>query len=119
MPVNKTGAAHAGLIEWLIQRLTAVYMAAFIVLVALLAGGRLHGFAQWSAWFDSSLVRWGWMLFYIAALWHSWIGLRSIFLDYVKPFWLRLGLTLVAAILLTIHAMWVIDILYLRHGGVV
>lgn len=116
--ISKTGAAHSGLIEWLVQRLTAVYMVLFLVFLLFTLKSGLHGgYAQWSSWFAGGLVRWGWMLFYVSALWHSWIGLRSVFLDYIKPFWLRLTLTLVTAVALIVHGLWVVDILYIRGAG--
>ena len=114
--INKTGAAHAGLIEWLIQRLTAVYLAVFLVYV-LLKIGDIDSYQQWRDWFSGDLARRGWMLFYLAVLWHAWIGLRSVFLDYVKPFWLRLGLTLGSAVGLLLMALWAVDILYIRAAG--
>jgi len=114
--IHKTGASHAGLIEWLVQRLTAVYMTVFVV-YALIASSGIDGYPQWRAWFANGIVRWSWMLFYLAVLWHGWIGLRSVFLDYIKPFWLRLGLTLVSAVALSLLALWAIDILYIRVAG--
>lgn len=116
--ISKTGAAHSGLIEWLMQRLTAAYMILFLIFLLFTVKTALNGgYEHWSRWFDGSLVRWGWMLFYISALWHSWIGLRSVFLDYIKPFWLRLTLTLAIAVALLVHWMWVVDILYIRSAG--
>lgn len=117
--VNKTGAAHAGLIEWLIQRLTAVYMALFLIFLFTQVSADFYTtYEQWAQWFNGSMVRWAWMIFYISVLWHSWIGLRSVFLDYIKPFWLRLTLTLVTAMVLFVHAMWLVDILYIRTAGI-
>jgi succinate dehydrogenase / fumarate reductase membrane anchor subunit len=114
---NRTGAAHAGLIEWLIQRLTAVYMILFVVVFVFVIGNHVSGFTEWSGWFAKPVVRWAWMLFYISALWHGWIGLRSIFLDYIKPFWLRLTLTLGSALLLFVQAMWATGILFNLGGA--
>jgi len=116
--INRTGAAHSGLVEWLAQRITAVYMALFLVFCLFsINAGPNTGFEQWSDWFNANPVRWGWMLFYVSALWHSWIGLRSVFLDYIKPFWLRLTLTLTTAVALFVHGMWVVDILYISSPG--
>lgn len=114
---NRTGAAHAGLIEWLIQRLTAVYMVAFVLVAIFVVGDHANNFARWTAWFANPVVRWAWMLFFLSALWHSWIGLRSIFLDYIKPFWLRLSLTLGVALVLFVQAMWAAGILFNLGGG--
>jgi succinate dehydrogenase / fumarate reductase membrane anchor subunit len=114
---SRSGAAHAGLIEWLIQRLTAVYMVLFVVVLAFTIGDHAASFTAWTTWFAKPVVRWAWMLFYISALWHSWIGLRSIFLDYIKPFWLRLSLTLGTALLLFVLVMWAAGILFDLGGA--
>jgi len=114
---NRTGAAHAGLIEWLIQRLTAVYMILFVLVVVFVVGKHVSSFSEWADWFTKPVVRWAWMLFFLSALWHGWIGLRSIFLDYIKPFWLRLSLTLGTALLLFVQAMWAAGILFNLGGA--
>jgi len=109
---HRTGAAHAGLIEWLVQRLTAVYLLIFVVIVLFVVGKHAENYGAWTAWFEQPVVRWGWMLFFISALWHGWIGLRSIFLDYIHPFWLRLGLTVAAALILFVQFIWAAEILF-------
>ena len=110
--MRRSGSARSGLGEWLVQRLTALYMAGFGVLavIFLLAFPR-PDYLQWQIWLAGSGVRIALVLFFLSALVHAWIGLRSVYMDYLKPAWLRLsvmGLTLLA---LLAQAVWVGDIL--------
>lgn len=117
-PLQKSGASHSGVIEWLAQRLSAVYLAGFTVFVlARFMLAPITEAAAWREWMTDSLVRAGWALFYISILAHGWIGMRSVFLDYIKPFWLRLVLTLGLGIGMTVVALWALEILYLRGGA--
>lgn len=103
--------------EWLLQRLSAIYLGLFVVYLLLkLNSGVFADFAKWREWFDQESVRWAWMLFYASLLLHAWIGIRSVFLDYIKPFVLRLVLTFGSALLLIFCALWFVEILYYRSG---
>ncbi len=110
--MRRSGSARSGLGEWLLQRLTAVYMAGFgvLALISLLVSPR-PDYVHWQAWLSGSGVRILLTLFFISALLHAWIGLRSVYMDYLKPTWLRasaLSLTLLA---LLAQAVWVGNIL--------
>ena len=68
-------------------------------------------YAHWQAWLAGGGVRIALALFFFSALAHAWIGVRSVYTDYLKPAWLRftvLGLTLVA---LLAQGVWVGEIL--------
>jgi succinate dehydrogenase / fumarate reductase membrane anchor subunit len=92
------GSAHRGLGEWLVQRVTALYLAGFSIWLAL----RLEfdwptGYDAWKAWVGGGGVRLAFGLFFLSAAWHAWVGMRSVFLDYVKPAWLRFTLQVLTA----------------------
>ena len=96
------GSSHAGLGEWLLQRLTALYISGFIVYATLrFSIAPIDNYAEWTIWFASGAVRVSWALFVASILVHAWIGLRSVYLDYLHPLWLR-----VAALILTGTALW-------------
>ncbi len=85
--------AHYGLRDWLAQRLTAVVILVFaagLVAFLLLAAGA--SFEAWRALFSSGWVRVLFTVAGIALLWHAWIGMRDIWMDYVKPAGLRVAL---------------------------
>ena len=112
MRPRPTGSAHAGLGEWLLQRVTAVYMGVFVLyLVFRFAVAPIDVFAAWKMWFASVAVRIGFALFFASALLHSWVGMRSVFMDYVKPMWLCFVVQLLTATALLILALWVAQIL--------
>ena len=37
----------------------------------------------------------------VALLWHVWVGMRDVWMDYVKPVWLRLALQVFTIVWLT------------------
>jgi succinate dehydrogenase / fumarate reductase membrane anchor subunit len=43
---------------------------------------------------------------------HAWVGVRDIFMDYVKHTTLRLALLVVAAVALIAYAAWTVQILW-------
>ncbi len=111
------GSAKAGLVQWLLQRATAIYLAGFVVYVVVrLLAAPLREHAAWQAWFASGTVRLAWALAIGSLLVHAWIGMRSIYLDYLHPLWLRFAVSFVTALGLVAAALWAADIL-LRAGA--
>jgi succinate dehydrogenase / fumarate reductase, membrane anchor subunit len=106
------GSAHRGLMEFLVQRVTSIYLAGFtIYLLIHLISHPVRSYNAWNDYFASDIVRFAWGLFFISLLLHSWTGLRSIFLDYIKPTWLRFTLQLVTMLALAALGLWSVDIL--------
>ena len=79
--------AHYGLKDWLLQRVTAVrdggVHAAAARRSSLWNGGL--DYALWKALFAHGAFKLATFLFMVALLYHAWIGVRDIFMDYVKP----------------------------------
>ncbi len=107
-----TGSAQAGLTEWLLQRVSALYMGAFgLYVIARLLAYPVADYEAWRTWFASGAMRIGMGLFLASLLVHSWIGMRSVFMDYVKPMWLRFVVQLLTATALSLVGLWVTGIL--------
>ena len=105
--------AHFGLKDWIVQRISAVLMALYTVLLAAIAlwnGGLDH--ALWKSLFAHSAFRLASLLFMIALLYHAWIGVRDIFMDYIKPVALRLALEALAVVVLVGYLGWTLQILW-------
>jgi succinate dehydrogenase / fumarate reductase membrane anchor subunit len=104
--------AHYGLKDWLYQRITAiiiaVYAAAFVFFILPRFAA---GFDSWRAAFSGVFVRISTLLFLFALLMHAWVGVRDIFMDYVKPVGLRLFLQIVVILALIVYGLWGIIIL--------
>ena len=104
--------AHYGLKDWFIQRATAVIMALYtlILLVALIAV-RPDGYDAWRGLFAHGFMRFATFLFLVSLFYHAWIGMRDIWMDYVKPDGLRLLLMIATAALLVGYTGWALLIL--------
>jgi len=103
-----------GLRPWLIQRISAVYIAVFVVYIGftLAAVGDIS-YQQWHDWLFHPLNTIAVGLFVIALLMHAWIGMRDIILDYVHNTLIRMmALTLVMVVLIS-SALWSAKILLL------
>ena len=105
--------AHYGLKDWLAQRLTAVAMVIY-TLVLLGIAGYYDGldYALWQMLFANGAFRVATLLFGLALFWHAWIGMRDIWMDYIKPTALRLTLEMLTVVVLLGYAGWLIDILW-------
>ena len=109
---NPVGA-HYGAGSWLLQRVTAVVMALYtVVLLAMLAWQAPASHAEWRALFAGGFFRLLTMLFAGALLYHAWVGMRDILMDYVKHAGLRLALEAAVAITLLGYLVWAASILW-------
>ena len=103
-----------GLKDWLVQRVTAIYMALFTFVFAACALFCLpeFSFEAWSVLFSSTCVKFFSFLFIVSLCYHVWIGVRDVWMDYIKHAGLRLALHLIALFLLIGYAGWAVRILW-------
>ena len=105
--------AHYGLRDWLAQRITAVVMAVYsVVLVAMLLSGGPIRYAGWKALFAQGWMRVATLLFAVSVAWHMWVGVRDILMDYVKPDGMRLSLQVLTLMTIAAYLAWTIQILW-------
>jgi succinate dehydrogenase / fumarate reductase membrane anchor subunit len=103
-----------GFSAWLLQRLTAVYMVVFIPLTFwIILSGMPWSFEAWQDLLNQTTVQLAVLLFVWALLFHAWIGLRDVIIDYLNPIGLRLTALSLVALFLVTHAIWIIKILWL------
>jgi succinate dehydrogenase / fumarate reductase, membrane anchor subunit len=105
--------AHYGMRDWLSQRVTAVLMALFtiVLLAQLLLGGPL-GYDRWAAIFSSQWMKVLSFVVFIALGWHAWVGVRDILMDYVKPVAVRLVLQVATMVWLVGCMGWAVQVLW-------
>lgn len=107
--------AHYGLRDWLAQRVTAVVMVIYsVIFFWMLLKLPRFDFPSWKAMWSAPMMRYGTLLFLLCLFVHAWIGMRNIFMDYVKPTWLRLTLYAVVILLLFAYGAWAVQILWSR-----
>ena len=107
--------AHYGLGDWLLQRLTAVVMALYTVALAVCVLMRpAASYADWKAMFAGGFFRVATMLFFAALLYHAWVGMRDILMDYLRSTGARLALQSAVGLALLFYLVWAAAILWGR-----
>lgn len=107
--------AHYGLKDWLAQRVTAVAMLAYtlVMLVVLITPGRgPMTYASWKALFAQGWMRAATFVFVASVLIHAWVGMRNIFMDYIHHTGLRLAIQIATILWLSACAGWAMQILW-------
>ncbi|MFT4242006.1 MAG: succinate dehydrogenase, hydrophobic membrane anchor protein [Acidovorax sp.] len=106
--------AHYGIRDWLAQRVTAVLMALFtiVVLAQLIFTKGPIGYDAWAGIFAAQWMKFLTFAVFVAIAWHAWVGLREIFMDYIKPVGIRLALQVFAIVWLVGCAGWGIQVLW-------
>jgi len=106
--------AHYGLRDWLAQRVTAVLMALFtlIVLAQVIFSRGPIGYDKWAGIFASQWMKVLTFSVIIALLYHVWVGMRDIWMDYIKPLALRLALHVFTLVWLVGCAGWAVQALW-------
>jgi succinate dehydrogenase / fumarate reductase, membrane anchor subunit len=105
--------AHYGLRDWLAQRITAVIMAVYSLVLAYVFLARQPAtYAAWRELFAQGWMRVATLLFAVSLAWHAWVGVRDILMDYVKPDGVRLLLQVVTLLTLAVYVGWTVQILW-------
>ncbi|MGV8933621.1 MAG: succinate dehydrogenase, hydrophobic membrane anchor protein [Gallionellaceae bacterium] len=105
--------AHYGLRDWLIQRVTAVMMLLYTLVIFIYCLLQpVLDYNTWTLLFSSNVVRSFSLLFLLGVFYHAWIGLRDIVMDYVKPAFIRLLIYVLIILALLLYAIWSVQILW-------
>ena len=104
--------AHYGLKDWLAQRVTALVMIAYTVIFLVALGRGTVSYASWKALFAQEWMRFATFLFVASVLIHAWVGVRNIWMDYIKHTGLRLALQVATVLWLAGCAGWAMQILW-------
>jgi len=124
--------AHYGLRDWLSQRITAALMAIFTIVVLLQvlfpayartpAGERLKdaagnavaltGYDKWAGIFAPQWMKLLTFVVIVSLAWHAWVGMRDVWMDYVKSVGMRLALQVLTIVWLVGCAGWAVQVLW-------
>lgn len=106
----------SGLKAWVIQRVTAVYIAFYVVYMMLVfAISPPMGVESWRQMMASPVCGMATLLFFAALLMHAWIGIRDVLIDYVQPLPARVVLLSLFAIGLVGTGLWVAQVIFLTR----
>jgi succinate dehydrogenase / fumarate reductase membrane anchor subunit len=105
--------AHYGLRDWLAQRITAVVMAIYtVVLLVLFLSGQNFSYEGWAGLFARQWFKLFTLVTLLMLFYHAWVGMRDIWMDYVKPVGIRLTLQVATILWLVVCAAWAVQILW-------
>ena len=106
--------AHYGLRDWLSQRITAVLMVLFTFLLlaqVLLISGPIT-YEAWAGIFAKQWMKVITFTVIIALGYHVWVGMRDIWMDYIKPISIRLSLQVFTIVWLVACTGWAIQVIW-------
>ncbi|MDP3132159.1 MAG: succinate dehydrogenase, hydrophobic membrane anchor protein [Burkholderiaceae bacterium] len=106
--------AHYGLRDFMAQRLTAALMALFTLIVVaqvIFTSGPLT-YESWAGIFAPQWMKALTFVVLLALFYHAWIGMRDLWMDYVKPAGLRLTLHAFTIVWLLGCMGWAIQVLW-------
>ena len=85
MLTNVMSLTGNGLKDWLIQRITAVYMLIYIISVSTWFMVKMpFKYPEWFLWCHSPLLQIATIVFMFFVILHAWIGLWTVTTDYLK-----------------------------------
>jgi succinate dehydrogenase / fumarate reductase membrane anchor subunit len=83
-PKRLVVGAHYGLRDWLAQRVTAIVMALYtVILLVLFLGGSDFSYEGWSALFAMQWFKLATFAVFVCLFYHAWVGMRDVWMDYV------------------------------------
>ena len=113
MVMSVSNLSRSGLRDWLIQRLSALVLFSYIVVV--LGCSLMHPhmtFVQWQGLFHNSFMQFMTFLVAFAIFTHIWIGLWTVITDYIKPTVLRFLCEVAVLLVICGYFYWIFYILF-------
>jgi succinate dehydrogenase / fumarate reductase membrane anchor subunit len=115
-----TSFGRSGLFDWLVQRISAVVMTAYLIFMLVYFCTHANiSYEQWVALHSSLAMRIFGLLTIISLAAHAWIGLWCVLTDYItvrligpKATAIRMFLQLVMIAVTLFYVVWAIDILW-------
>ncbi|MBI5780796.1 MAG: succinate dehydrogenase, hydrophobic membrane anchor protein [Rhodocyclales bacterium] len=105
--------AHYGLRDWLAQRVTAILMALFtVVLLLQVVVGEPLSYDKWAGIFATQWMKVFTFVVILSLLYHAWVGMRDVWMDYIKPVGVKLALQVFTIVWLVGCAGWAIQVLW-------
>ncbi|MBC3810789.1 MULTISPECIES: succinate dehydrogenase, hydrophobic membrane anchor protein [Undibacterium] len=83
-PKRLVVGAHYGVRDWLAQRVTAIVMASYtVILLAMFLTGSNFTYEGWAGIFAQQWFKLATFSVVICLLYHAWVGMRDVWMDYV------------------------------------
>ena len=120
MVINATNLSRSGLSDWMIQRLSAVILAAYTVFIlATLATNPEMDYDNWRNFFGKDSVRLFSVISLLALCGHAWVGMWTVGTDYLtgrqlgaKGAFIRRVYQSFCVLLIAVYLLWGIQIFW-------
>ena len=105
--------AHYGMRDWIFQRISAAFMIVYtFIFIAAACYFGIGSFEAWHGLFAMGPMKFLTFIFLVCVMYHAWVGMRDIFIDYVQPMWIKLPLLSVTVLVLVGYMGWAAEILW-------
>lgn len=112
---SATGLTGSGSRDWIMQRISAVVLAVYaVVMVAFFLFNGGVGYEQWVMFIMSMPMRLLSLLAIVALAVHAWVGMWTVFTDYIKSTGLRIVLQAAMIIAILVYLFWGVMIFWGR-----
>ena len=111
-PKRLVVGAHYGLAGFIGQRVTSVVLALWVLLVTVSVLFGPVTYDRWAGLFAPLWMKVITLVALLSLLYHAWIGVRNIWMDYVTPLWARLSLQTITVLWLIACGVWSVQILW-------
>lgn len=115
MVKSVSSLTQSGVRDFLLQRVSAAYMAVFLLgFIAYLFCHPITDFYSWQLIFESVFVKVAVFFFFLSLMIHAWIGVWMVATDYLKDYVTRLMFLILVMGLLLVSLVWAVAILWGR-----
>jgi len=112
-PKRLVVGAHYGVRDWLAQRVTAIVMVIYtVILLGTFFSAPDFSYESWAGLFARQWFKLFSLVTFLGLYYHVWVGVRDIWMDYVKPVGVRLTLQIATVLWLLACAAWTVQILW-------
>jgi succinate dehydrogenase / fumarate reductase membrane anchor subunit len=113
MLTTVTSLTGNGLKDWLIQRVSAVYLLGYLcVILGYVGMHRPLDYLQWSQLFHCSCFKIATILALLMFVLHAWIGIWTVTTDYLRHMYVRVVIQVLVALFLSAQFIWGIMIVW-------
>lgn len=110
---NATSYSGSGLRDYLVQRVTSIVIASYVFcVIGFLITNSPVDYPAWYDFMSGTAMKIYSILALLCLVLHTWIGVWTIFTDYLKPLCIRLGLEIVVVLALVSFFIWGLMILW-------
>jgi succinate dehydrogenase / fumarate reductase, membrane anchor subunit len=110
---SATSLSSSGLRDWIIQRVTAVILAIFVIYLTFFMLTHPHlNYLTWHSLFAQTWMRVFTLLAIVSLVLHAWIGLWIVSTDYIKLYTLRFLIQILIIVGLFGLLFWCVEILW-------